>query len=94
MTFDDVHIDGRLVASAQERANLASKIVAAEDVESKAKKQNQWFLEKAEEAGLELDEDNFDEGLALAAHGYVDGSARPHGARVVGQSIIGRRPVF
>ena len=63
-SFEQVHLDGRLLTSAQERANLASKIVAAEEVESKARKKNQWFLEKAEEAGLEVDEDNLDDGLA------------------------------
>lgn len=63
-TFEQVNLDGRLLTSAQERANLASKIVAAEEIESKAHKKNQWFREKAEEAGLEVDEDNLDDGLA------------------------------
>lgn len=62
--FSHVKLDGRLLSNAQERTNLASKIVNSEQVEAKAKKSNQWFLDKAEEAGLDLDDDLLDEGLA------------------------------
>lgn len=55
--FSNVIMDGRLLSSAQERTNLASKIVLAEDVEQKTKHSNKWFLENAESAGLEVDDD-------------------------------------
>lgn len=63
-SFSQIRLDGRLLSNAQERTNLASKIVSTEQVENKAKKNNQWFLEKAEEAGLELDDELLEEGLA------------------------------
>lgn len=62
--FESVHMDGRLLAAAQERANLAAKIVACDEVETKAQKSNKWFQEAAEQAGLDLDDDMLDEGLA------------------------------
>ena len=62
--FEVVQLDGRLLAAAQERANLATKIVACDEVENKAQKSNKWFEEAAEEAGLDLDDDMLDEGLA------------------------------
>lgn len=64
VTFEQVRLDGRLLASAQERTNLASKIIAVDEVETTARKKNQWFREQAEQAGLELDADVLDEGLA------------------------------
>lgn len=57
-------MDGRLLAGAQERVNLATKIVECDEVETKAQKSNKWFQEAAEEAGLDLDDDMLDEGLA------------------------------
>lgn len=57
-------MDGRLLAAAQERANLAAKVVECDEVETKAQKSNKWFQEAAEEAGLDLDDDMIDEGLA------------------------------
>jgi ATP-dependent RNA helicase DDX24/MAK5 len=62
--FKPVSLDGRLLADAQERVNLASKIVSCDEVESKSKSSNKWFQEAAAEAGLEVDEDMLDEGLA------------------------------
>lgn len=62
--FYRVKLDSRLLAAAQERANLASKIIAAEKVESKAQLDNQWYLRSAEEAGLEVDSDLLEDGLA------------------------------
>lgn len=56
-------MDGRLLNAAQERVNLATKIYEASKIEQKAHRQNQWFQEKAEEAGLEMDADLLDEGL-------------------------------
>lgn len=55
--FEPVHMDGRLLSRAQERVNLASKIVAADDMQSKTQRRNAWFREKADEAGIDLDED-------------------------------------
>jgi ATP-dependent RNA helicase DDX24/MAK5 len=57
-------MDGRLLAAAQERANLAAKVVECDEVETKAQKSNKWFQGAAEEAGLNLDDDMLDEGLA------------------------------
>jgi ATP-dependent RNA helicase DDX24/MAK5 len=62
--FETVHMDGRLLAAAQERTNLAAKIVACDEVETKAHRSNKWFQEAAEQAGLDLDDDMLDEGLA------------------------------
>lgn len=62
--FDDVAMDSSLLSSAQERVNLASKIVETSEIEQKTHKNNLWFKEKAEEAGIEMDEDMLDEGLA------------------------------
>jgi len=49
-------VDGRLLAGAQERTNLVSKILVAEEQEQKRQNSNRWFLDKAEEAGIELDD--------------------------------------
>jgi len=54
--FQEVIIDGRLMSAAQKRANLAAKIVQFDDAELKARKQNQWFTDAANEADLDLDE--------------------------------------
>lgn len=62
--FEEVHLDGRLLAAAQERANLAAKVVECDKVETKAQQSNKWFQEAAEEAGLDLDDDVLDQGLA------------------------------
>ena len=62
--FEAVNIDGRLMAAAQERVSLATKIVECDEVETKAQNNNKWFQEAAEEAGLDVDEDMLDEGLA------------------------------
>lgn len=57
-------LDGRFLSEAQQRVNLASKIVSCEMVETRAKKNNKWFEEAAKEAGFEMDDDMIDEGLA------------------------------
>ena len=62
--FEAVQLDSRLLTAAQERVNLASKIIKAEDVEGKAKRSNQWFIDSAKEAGLEIDDEVFEDGLA------------------------------
>jgi len=65
--FSKILLDGRLLSSAQERVNLASKVVVAAQKEHQIQSQNQWFLEKAKEADLELDEDLLEEDSANAA---------------------------
>ena len=62
-SFDLVPMDGRLLSAAQERVNLASKIVSCEASETKTNKSNKWFIDAAEDAGLDLDEDLLDDGL-------------------------------
>jgi hypothetical protein len=62
--FSSVQLDGRLLAEAQERVNLASKIVTCDEVESRSERSNRWFKDAAVEADLELDDDVLDEGLA------------------------------
>jgi len=65
VAFEHVHLDSRLLSAAQERTNLASKVLLAEDVEGKAKRNNQWFIDSAKAADLDIDDDDvFDEGLA------------------------------
>ena len=59
--FDPVLLDGRLLKSAQERVNLACKVVIAEGKQSKAQRENQWFKDNAGAAGIEMDESCIDE---------------------------------
>jgi len=61
-SFDIAPIDSRLLSSAQERVNLASKIFVCEDTESRTNKSNQWFINASNDAELELDQDLLDEG--------------------------------
>ena len=61
--FDNVLIDGRLLREAQERVNLATKVMQVSEVERKASQNNRWFKEQAIEAGLEVDEDLLEDGL-------------------------------
>jgi ATP-dependent RNA helicase DDX24/MAK5 len=61
--FDNVLIDGRLLREAQERVNLATKIVEVSEVEQHAQQNNRWFEEQAREAGLDLDDDMLEEGM-------------------------------
>jgi hypothetical protein len=63
-SFEEVIMDSRLFKSAQERVNLASKIVLTSDQEQKTNRQNKWFHDSAAEAGLEIDDEMLDEGLA------------------------------
>ena len=66
--FKPIPLDGQLLSAAQERTNLAARIVECESIESKASKQNQWFVQAAEDAGLDLDEDLLDGGLMDGDH--------------------------
>ena len=56
--FSTVPMDGRLLAAAQERVNLAAKVAEAEDTERKATRDNQWLREQAAEAGIDIDDDD------------------------------------
>ncbi|KAL3905570.1 MAG: hypothetical protein SGILL_009624, partial [Bacillariaceae sp.] len=56
VAFHKVLLDGRLLTSSQERTNLASKIFSADEMQQKTNSSNRWFLEKAKEAELELDD--------------------------------------
>jgi hypothetical protein len=62
--FSPVYLDGRLLVEAQERVNLASKIVSCDETESRTDRSNKWFKDAAVDADLELDDDMLDEGLA------------------------------
>lgn len=62
--FNNAPIDSRLLSAAQERVNLASKIVTSCAAETKAQKNNKWFVDAANEAGFDLDEEMLDDGLA------------------------------
>ena len=42
---------------------MASKIFEAQEKQGKAKRQNQWFLEAAKDAGIDLDDNCLDNGL-------------------------------
>lgn len=64
VNFAEVPMDGRLLSASQERVNLACKVASAEDVERKAQRDNQWFKDQAVEAGLEIDDDLLEDGLA------------------------------
>lgn len=57
VNFFKILLDGRLLSAAQERVNLASKVVVAAEKEHKIQSHNQWFREKAKEAELELDDE-------------------------------------
>jgi len=55
--FGKVNLDGRLLTSSQVRVNLASKIYNVSEIEQKTNSSNRWFIEKAKEADLDLDDD-------------------------------------
>jgi hypothetical protein len=55
--FKEVPIDGRLLRLAQERVNLACKVAVADDTDRKNKRDDQWFIDQAMQAGLEIDDD-------------------------------------
>lgn len=54
--FGKVLLDGRLLTSSQERVSLASKIFLVTEMEQKTNSHNRWFLEMADKADLDLDE--------------------------------------
>ena len=61
--FENVLIDGRLLREAQERVNLATKVVEVSEIERQASQNNRWFKEQAREAGLDVDDDLLEEGI-------------------------------
>ena len=61
--FDTLLVDGRLLREAQERVNLATKVVQMSEVERKATQKNQWFKQQALEAGIDVDEDLLEDGI-------------------------------
>jgi hypothetical protein len=63
-SFQSVHMDGRLLDRAQERVNCATKIVTVGEEEQRSQRDNQWFRKQADDAGLEIDEELLDDGLA------------------------------
>jgi hypothetical protein len=65
--LDAAPMDSRLLSAAQERVNLASKIVACESIESRTNKKNQWFIEASKETGVDLDEDLLESGLSAGS---------------------------
>ena len=65
--FHKVLMDGRLLTSSQERVNLACKVVMAGEKMKRMQSQNAWFLEKAKEADLELDDDLLQDNQDLSA---------------------------
>jgi hypothetical protein len=65
--FHKVLMDGRLLTSSQERVNLACKVVSAGEKMKKMQSQNAWFLEKAKEADMELDDDLLEDDQNLTA---------------------------
>jgi hypothetical protein len=55
--FANVPIDGRFLRLAQERVNLACKVALADDSDRKKQRDQQWFIDQANQAGLEVDDD-------------------------------------
>lgn len=51
------------MSSAQEIVDLASKIVSHSDIELKTNKHNQWFINAAKEAELDLEDDMLDDDI-------------------------------
>lgn len=61
--FETLNMDGRLLREAQERVNLASKVIAADEAGKRSQRNKQWVKEKAEAADLEFDDEMLDDGL-------------------------------
>lgn len=55
--LETVNIDGRILRESQERVCLACKIGTADDSDRQKDREQQWFVEQAREAGIELDDD-------------------------------------
>ena len=64
MELDPAPLDVHLIAAAQERANLAQKIVKCEAAESKSVANNNWFAKAAKDAGIDLEDELVMEDIA------------------------------
>jgi hypothetical protein len=62
--FMNVPMDGRFLRLAQERVNLACKVATADDGDRKQQRDQQWFIDQANQAGLEVDDDLFHDTVA------------------------------
>jgi superfamily II DNA/RNA helicase len=59
--FEPVHLDGRLLTAAQERVNLASKVVADDEVEQRRNQSNKWYQEQAAAVGFDIEDDMYED---------------------------------
>ena len=55
--FEPVHLDGRLLAAAQERVNLASQVVTEDETEQRRSRSNQWYQDNAAAVGFDVEDD-------------------------------------
>lgn len=55
--FESVHLDGRTLRRAQERVNVATKLVALLLDRNQRQANDAWFQSMSEATGLDLDED-------------------------------------
>ena len=60
--FASAALDAHLLQAAQERTNLASKIIQCNTIESRASRNNNWYVNAAKDADVELDDDLLDKG--------------------------------
>lgn len=74
--FQRVPLDGRFLRLAQERVNLACKVAKADDNDRKKQRDQQWFIDQANQAGLEVDDDLLDNDLTDDDHGKGSTAAR------------------
>jgi hypothetical protein len=88
VNFEDINIDGRLLRSAQERVNLASKIFTTDEKQTKIRRQNQWFHETAEQADITLDENCLDDGLDIDQKRQASGLRESQIAKVRLQQLL------
>jgi hypothetical protein len=86
--FERVALDGRLLSGSQERVSLATKVVEAEKKQIKSLRDNSWFREKADEIGVELDEDLLDDGLAGGDARDKDQLRQAHSAKLRLQKLL------
>ncbi|GKY97011.1 hypothetical protein MPSEU_000659900 [Mayamaea pseudoterrestris] len=59
--FEPVHLDGRLLTAAQERVNLASKVVLDDELEQRRTRSNQWYKEQADAVGFDVEDDMYED---------------------------------
>jgi ATP-dependent RNA helicase DDX24/MAK5 len=71
VAFHKVLLDGRLLSSSQERTNLASKIIFAEEMKHKSISHNRWFTQNAEKAEIDLDDDLLEDENNRSEHEHL-----------------------